>query len=114
MKTTTLTATALIGAMAMAGPAMAGELVPVAVGLPVASDLGSPNPEELDETGRGSKTKAALKIAGKATAPVRAAMTVNSYAKAGWELGRLTSKNDPGPYPGFRKAVLPSLKRKGR
>lgn len=37
------------------------------------------------------------------------AMGVQGYAKSGWEIGRMQSmrryRTDPGPYPGFRRAM---------
>ena len=98
---TAATATALIAVPAAAGatPAEQG-LVAAPVGLPGLEPLPAPTSEELEETGKG-----ALKLL---------KTSVKAYSKVGWELGRLTSKHDPGPYPGFKKAVLPSLPKPGK
>jgi hypothetical protein len=107
----------------MAAPAVAQELVPVSAGLGEVQSTGSATAEELAESGKGKKVvKKVVKAAKAAKAVsmhpvVRAVtfpLTVDTYARAAWDAGRLTSKYDPGPYPGLKSAVLPSIKKLGR
>lgn len=77
-------------------PAFAAEHdVKVTPGLPGIETVGEVSAQELAQTGEGRLSVAAQLFKA----------NVKIYSRVGWELGRLTSKYDPGPYPGVSKAL---------
>ncbi len=88
----------------LSAQARAELLIEAPSGLAGVEELSAPTPEELRATGKGAIVQVGKLVK----------TSVKAYSKVGWELGRLTSKHDPGPYPGFKKAVLPSLPKPGK
>lgn len=106
-----LLAIGALTAAAVAAPASAapqqGGFVAAPAGLPGMAALAPPSAGELQANGKGT-----------ASTVLRLVTTsVKAYARVGWELGRLTAPQDPGPFPGVVQAVAPAIKqavKKGR